>query len=222
MKLRSLNPKENFMLRRLLTAAFISLASLSAAAAPIVLNGRIHNIDGDRDGQVDDLKISRIQFQAAAGTTVFFDSMVWESTNVDLNGDGFLTGFDNYMWLRQGTTSLFVQDDSSQTFGDGSVHRYDSAYGYTFANAGLFTITLGQLSYLLTDSVQGYQANRAFSDYQNQDDTFGAWRLTMTVSSGSLSNVVALDDPQNRVPAPGVLLLSGLGLLAAASARRRR
>lgn len=181
-------------MKRILIALACVLSIASASAT--VINGRINNIDGDRDSSVDDLKISRVQFDVTAGTTVFFNSLVWEQTNVDLNGDGYLTGFDNYMLLFSGNSQLASNDDSSATYGDGSVHYYDSTINYTFGSTSTYLITLGQLSYNNASALQGYEANRAFEDYQGDDDTFGAWRLTMTATNGTISNVVALDDPQ--------------------------
>ena len=109
-------------LKTMLLLAGIGLASASGAA---VINGQIRTIDGDGDG-VDDLKISRVTFSVTAGTRVFFDSLVRESTGTDLNGDGYITGFDNFMVLFDGTAAIAANDDSSATFADGSVHTYDS------------------------------------------------------------------------------------------------
>lgn len=208
-------------MKRTLLAILISLVAAHADAAS-VLNGRIYNIDGDGDGAVDDLKISRVQFDVTAGTTIFFDSLVLEATNVDLNGDGYITGFDNYMNLFSGSTLLTANDDSGATYGDGSVHSFDSTISYTFASAGTYMITLGQLSYLQAEALLGYDQNRLFSDYTGHNSTFGAWRLAMTERDGALSNVIALDDSQSAtVPEPATIALMGLGLAGFNFSRRR-
>ncbi|KQQ86622.1 DVUA0089 family protein [Massilia sp. Leaf139] len=202
------------LFRTLLTSAALLLCQTASA---VVINGTIGTIDGNGDGEKAELKVARVAFTVSADTRLFFDSLVMEPHS-DLNGDGHITGFDNVMRLFDGGTQLTWNDDSSFTYDDGSQHLYDSAFGWTFAKAGTYIVTLGKRGYDEADALRGYQKNQVYQPYYGHE-AFGAWRLGLNLLAGSVDNVHEIG---TEVPEPGTLALFGAGLLGAGWLRRRR
>ena len=82
-------------------------------------------------------------------------------------------------------------------------------------------VTLGQLSYTTADAMQGFQANRPYFAY-NGNENFGAWRLTMNVTGGTLSDLQEIGvTAANHVPEPAGIALLGAGFLGFAASRRK-
>jgi hypothetical protein len=201
-------------LRVLLAAGALALCN---GAGATVINGTVESIDGDGDGKARELKVARVAFTVSAGTHLLFDSLVLEP-NGDLNGDGLITGFDSEMRLFSGRTLLVGNDDSGLTYGDGSQHLFDSAFDWTFSQAGTYVVTLGVRGFTDDDALRGYQAGRVYQRYIGFED-FGAWRLSLDALTGSVGDVHEIGA---EVPEPGTLALFGAGLACAGLLRRRR
>ena len=223
------------MVKKILTLV-TSLLLATTANASLIVNDEIRNIDGDLDGNIDDLLISQIQFDVTANTHILFDSLVWEKTGLDLNNDGELTGFDAYMRLFSGTTALHV-NNNDPSYGtansiDNSVTYKDSVFDYTFANAGTYLLTIGHFYYSTSEALIGYDTNTFFSDAMkftpyanNTPKDHGDWQMTFNVLSGGLSNITILNPAQGSlpttVPEPSTMLLFLLAALSIGATRTR-
>ncbi|MFC5513972.1 DVUA0089 family protein [Massilia jejuensis] len=204
----------NKFLHMLLACVALSLWNGASAA---VIDGTLQAVDADGDGKPQELKVARVAFAVSAATRLFFDTLVMEPDG-DLNGDGFITGFDAELRLFDGRTVLAANDDSPFTYGDGSQHVYDPALGWLFGKAGTYMVSIGLRGYSDIDALQGYQAGRTYGPYYGNRD-FGAWRLSVNALSGSVGNVHEIGTP---VPEPGTPALFGAALLGAGWLRRRR
>jgi hypothetical protein len=191
--LRFIHPLE-YTVKPFFTSIILVLLSLTTINAATI-DGIMTNVDGD--GAVDDLSISQIHVTVSAGTTVAFDSLVWESTGVDINGDGYVTGFDNYMRLFTSANAHLGTWDDYDTSGplnqNGSVHIFDTAFEYIFTNAGDYWVSVGPFTHSSSEAIQGFDQDRNYSDYTGQGQTWGAWRLDLTASNGTISNLSVIN-----------------------------
>lgn len=186
----------------------VSLAALTAllsaageARAQIVTSGELVLRDFGGDPAILDVTIDRITFYAAAGTTINFDGLCWETPFTetgDLNGDGEITWTDFQMTLLDGTGHLLVSHDDGP-FGaaglgsDGSITRFDGNFTYTFADAGVYVLAVGStlpgfVLFTQTEVLQGYRLDFGISfggGKQHCD-----WQVTFNVLAGSVSGIV--------------------------------
>jgi hypothetical protein len=203
-------------------AGMMGLFSLAPNANAATYQGILTNVDADGDTFVDDLPIHKLSFTVTAGTTVVFDALVWDYNGLDWNNDGLFTGFDMYFQLYDSANNLIAANDdySGVLNTNGSTHPFDSVIQATFPVAGSYFLAFGQLSFSTAEALQGYDQDRAFSDYESSDgqQNFSAWRIDTTVTGGIMSNIQITGG--SAVPEPTSLVLAGLGALSLL--RRRR
>ena len=113
--------------------------------------------------------VDHILFTVNTAGTVTIDTLSWEqdtqdsdgdgntSETFDINGDGEIAFIDVYIYLFQdaggGTPGTLIasNDDSSQTFNDGSIYSYDSYLSANLA-AGDYVLALGAFSLSETEA----------------------------------------------------------------------
>ncbi len=216
-------------LRKLWRLAAVTVFMSAAGLAELqgaTYTGILTNIDADGDTLADDLPIFRYSFDVTAGATVTFDSLVWDYAGLDWNNDGLFTGFDMYFRLYNGA-NVNLGDNDDYTVGDpfdtnGSTHPFDSALAYTFASAGSYYLSFGQLAFSDAQALQGYEPDEDFFDYEGSDgeQNFAAWQLDVSVTGGTLSNESITGG--TLVPQPGSVLSLALLIGGCAVVRSRR
>lgn len=172
--------------------------------------------------------VNRHYFQVNSPGLVSFDILSWEATPpgrppvtgnpglssrpTDVNGDGEIAFFDAMINLYNASTNALVasNDDSSETFEDGSIYDRDSFLSVSLT-PGLYFLAVGSYDLSVAEGL----ARTAFgtgpmtwngSQYVVADH--GDYRLTV------IGDVTA-------VPEPATSALGALALLALAATRRK-
>lgn len=149
--------------------------------------------------------------------------------SVDLNGDGEIAFLDVYIHLYGDDGNLDAgdllafNDDSSNTYGDGSIYQYDSYLNLPTLPAGNYILALGAYPLSTTNAIDGINGDAYY--YPTTVDGFGSlieidrgdYQVTFT---GNLS-ITGLPAGGSIVPEPGTVTLGGIGLAMMACLRRR-
>ncbi len=190
-------------LMRFLSVPLSALAALLAAAgearAQVVTSGELVLRDFGGDPAILDVTIDRITFYAAAGTTINFDGLCWETPFTetgDLNGDGEITWTDFQMTLLDAGARILVSHDDGPRGGDGSITGFDGNFTYTFADAGVYVLAVGSTLpdfrlFTRVEALQGYRLDFARPGISfGQGQQHGDWQVTFNVLAGSVSHIV--------------------------------
>ncbi len=210
--------------------AFLALSSTTAEAT--VVEGRILYLGGPPVGSlvgsaegpsVGDIvsTVDQIGFTVNTAGIIAIDTLSWErnfedGSPTDVNGDGEIAFFDPYIYVFADDGSLGVEDlidsndDSSSTFGDGSISSLDSFLSVLLP-VGDYILTIGGFNHTAEEAIAGANPGLGSGFYPvTWDGAFfyasdhGDYRITFT---GDVS-VTGVSEPQSI--ALLVIYLAGL------------
>lgn len=166
----------------------------------------------------------------------FVDTLSWErdssdrhdgdgnrSEYVDINGDGEIAYLDTYTYLFRNDGELdssdyiMRNDDSSNTFDDGSIYRYDS-YMQTELTPGEYVVAIGAYHLTRDEAMAGYNRDNGYPSGRDGRSDHGDYQITF----GGENVFVTGSETGRLVPEPSAALLGGFACLAAVGMRRRR
>ncbi|MBX3433157.1 MAG: DVUA0089 family protein [Pirellulales bacterium] len=221
----------------ILCALAVASSSLKAA---LVVDGSIFqvlNSSGTRIGST----VDHWYFKVNSPGVVTIDVLSWEidyqdwdsDSNVlevfDVNGDGEIAFFDSVIWLfnddgvLDSGDAITFNDDSSSTFGDGSIITYDSYLSLNLA-AGNYVLAIGAFSLDVSEAVAGFNNSTSFPwtadgvSNPTQNIDHGDYRITWT------GDLTITGSPYASIPESSSLLCCGivaLGLLVRTCSRKR-
>ncbi len=151
----------------------------------------IEVIEGSREGYSQDTTIGQWFFTHNGGPISIdilteFNQNIWNTNAAgpnDINNSGSTEAFDAYIQIFRiepngSYTFIASVDDSSSTYGDGSVHPYDSYYSSASLASGNYMLAVGQLSFSQSEAIEGINYESGFSG--NGYTGYGPYKVTFT------------------------------------------
>ena len=215
------------------TVALCAVLAATNYAFAFVTSGTIYEVQ-DEFGSDIGSTVDHWYFTVNSAGIVVIDTLSWEvdsedfdfdsdyNETIDVNGDGEIAFIDVYIYLFSDDGSLDVDDllysndDSFNTFGDGSIHGYDS-YLSVFLNPGDYILAIGAFYLDTNEAVAGFNeqsyplsadglGNYIFIDHGDYQIT---WTGDLTITRGP-------------IPEPGSAVLAAIAVVGLSAARRRR
>jgi hypothetical protein len=213
-------------------ACLTMFALAGSAQAAFVTNGNLFAAYDPSGAQLGST-VDHWYFTVNTAGTVSFDLLSMEvdenngSLFVDVNGDGEIAFSDPYIYLFFDDGSLdaadviaVVDDDFSNTYGDGSIHGYDSYLSLPLV-PGNYAFAVGAFGLSTDDAIDGFNDFNTYpvtTDYLPNDhgDYQITWDGDVTITRDPGTGVTA------ATPEPASLAMFGIGSLGLAFLRRRR
>ena len=147
-------------LLNLMAVAVLIVFAQASYSATFTDDGEIRTIDGDNDGQIDDLAIGQFTFTVETAGVVTIDSVN--------------NGFDSYMYLFDSSNTVIAEND------DAAGGTFNSAIATTL-DVGTYRVTIGAVWYSSADALLGYNDNWSYGyvALPGSNAEFGTWQLTV-------------------------------------------
>jgi len=215
-------------------AVSILLVASGRSQASIIVRDNIDTLF-DQNGNSIGTSVDYWHFTANSTGPVTIDVLAWEGFNgrgsttglVDINGDGELTFVDSAirLFIDDGNLDagdhIAFNDDSANTFGDGSIRTTDPFLSLTLV-PGDYLLAIGVFGFELSNALAGVNpVSRSLQTFQSgvlMDSDHADYQITFT------GDITLTSGPNGRImaaPEPGTLVLFSFGLGGLILLRRR-